>query len=131
RRRRAAARLLLDRKEALARRVVERFYEERPEASARWGDRGRRFCLEDTRYHLQYLAAALEFRLPRTFVQYVAWIRDVLEARGVDRDHLRLTLRLLAEALEQEPGLSREGLADALEALRGGAEILDAPPARS
>ena len=49
-----------------------------PETFARWGPVGRARCLEDARFHLQYLATALDAGSVAMFLDYIGWTKVVL-----------------------------------------------------
>ena len=55
--------------------VVAEVYARRPELAARYGARGRAACLEDTRYHLRYLATAMGAAQSALFADYIGWAR--------------------------------------------------------
>jgi MerR family transcriptional regulator, light-induced transcriptional regulator len=66
---------------------------------SRYGPAGRIRCLEDARFHLQYLAAALDTDAADTFLQYVAWTKVVLIARRIPAADLADNLQIITEAL--------------------------------
>lgn len=116
-----ASEWLLDRKEELAGAVASALYVERPQLLERYGESGRQKCLQDMRYNLEHLAPAVALTEPRLFARYVVWLRDMLGARGVPSDEIRLALKLTERAVrdridgaeEEEAIVSvlREGLA--------------------
>ncbi len=81
--------------------VMDQMYRD-PFWMARFGDRGRRFAEEDSRYHLSYLAQALEGRDAAPLVSYARWVQGVLTSRGMCTRHLQENLRRLGEALVGE-----------------------------
>src|SRR5690606_10331080 len=68
-----------------------------PELFARFGERGRAFCTEDTHFHLDFLRSALEAEEPRLFINYLVWLAQVLESRQVPVDSLPVSLEALKE----------------------------------
>ncbi len=83
----------------LARTIVEHQYSAQPELVARYGDVGRAKCLEDTLHHLASIAAALSLATPGIFVDYVAWVKGVLEARNIPSRDLARNFVCIREVL--------------------------------
>jgi hypothetical protein len=75
--------------------IVAEQYRLQPDLSERYGAAGRRYCVRDVGYHLQFLATSVELGDPRRFVDYVAWSRGVLAAHGVPASDLLVTLRAM------------------------------------
>jgi MerR family transcriptional regulator, light-induced transcriptional regulator len=69
---------------ALAEAVTDAFLVRHPDWVARYGDRARTAGIEDARFHVQFLAAALERGSIAAFRDYVQWATRVLGARGID-----------------------------------------------
>lgn len=96
-----AAETLLHRKEELAIAVTQTLYSERPELLQRYGEAGRLKCLQDMRYNLEHLAPAVALMEPQLFARYVAWLRDMLGARGVAADEILRSLELTELAVRK------------------------------
>ena len=90
------------RRPALGIRVAEKHLEENPHFVERWGEAGRRRCLEDADFHLQYLIHALSLSTPALFSAYIQWTRDVLEKRQIPWRDLQRNLELLRDELARE-----------------------------
>lgn len=90
----AAADALLTRKDELALAITEALYAEMPDLTGKYGERGRAKCLQDMRYNLEHLAPALALGEPVLFARYVAWLRDMLAARGIPTEEVRRSLEL-------------------------------------
>ena len=84
--------------------MAEEHFRRHPELEERYGAIGRKRCLEDAEFHLQYLGHALAFETPSLFVQYVQWARDLLEKRRIPWEDLRTNLELLRDELTKELG---------------------------
>lgn len=97
-----AAHTIRTRLEELAAAVADRHFAAHPEVLARYGDIGRVRCLEDARFHLRYLATALDANSEAMFVDYVAWTKVVLAKRNVPSADLVENLRILASTLHDE-----------------------------
>jgi hypothetical protein len=89
-----AAAALLARREELAANITAALYAERPELLERYGEQGRRKCLQDMRYNLEHLAPAVALGDPSLFARYVVWLRELLKAHGVPARDVRRSLEL-------------------------------------
>lgn len=74
-----------------------------PETFARWGPAGRIRCLEDARFHLQYLAAALEVESVPLFLDYIGWAKVMLAQRRIGERDLIENLEILGRAVRDMP----------------------------
>jgi MerR family transcriptional regulator, light-induced transcriptional regulator len=92
-----AASLLAD--EALPGHVTDAFLSRHPEWERRFGPAGRRRCTEDARFHLSFLAGAVQAGTAEIFCDYVVWCAEMLASRNIDRAHLDEHLELLQEHL--------------------------------
>src|SRR5438270_13715546 len=102
---REAGQYLETQRRALAEAVVARQYELRPGLRERYGEGGRAKCVQDTEYHLAYLAAAVTYASPALFTEYIAWAKAVLAAYGVGPEDVAGNLACLRDVLgEQLPG---------------------------
>ena len=86
--------------ETLAARITEAFFSRHPEWEARFGAAGRRRCTEDARFHLSFLAGAVQAGSPAIFAEYATWCADMLAVRKIDRAHLLEHFDLLEEHLD-------------------------------
>lgn len=105
---------LAARRQELAVRVAEMQLEENPHFLERWGEVGRKRCLEDADFHLQYLGHALRFATPSLFTAYVQWARQLLEKRNIPWRDLQRNLEILRDELDA--GVAREYIDNALQA---------------
>ena len=76
---------------------TEEWYRVHPESDARWGPRGRELTLEDTGYHIDFLAGAAHLGSTQAFGDYIRWARRVLEPRGLGVAVLAETLTILEQ----------------------------------
>jgi hypothetical protein len=95
----AAAERLLATKDSLAEEITAALYAEMPELHARYGEYGRRKCLEDMRYNLEHLAPAVDLAEPALFAGYVRWLDGLLRARNVATAEVVRSLRLTEERI--------------------------------
>jgi MerR family transcriptional regulator, light-induced transcriptional regulator len=121
---------ILARKEEFARDITAALYSRVPDLSDRHGERGRSKCLQDMRYNLEHLAPAVALDDDSLFVGYAIWLQDMLAARGVGGDEVRLALELTAATLVNRLPAARSMLATspvyaALGALTGGGVTSD------
>lgn len=99
---RQAAERLLARSDALAVRVSEKHLAENPEFMERFAEVGRKRCLEDATFHLQYLRHAIQLAAPELFTSYVQWTRDLLERRNIPWRDLQRNLEILREEIASD-----------------------------
>src|SRR6478609_6215867 len=101
---------------ALAEAVVTRQYQLQPGLRQRYGEGGRDKCVQDTEYHLAYLAAAVTYSSPALFCDYIAWAKTVLAAHGVGPEDVAANLVCLRDVLgERLPGETGEAVSLYLE----------------
>lgn len=82
--------------------VVQRQYAADHTLQKKFGAAGRDRCLEDTRFHLAYLAAAVRYEEVGIFDEYVGWLKSMLGARHVNAEDIRANLSLLATTIKEE-----------------------------
>ena len=75
-------------KHIVAQSVSDQFFLQHPDWLVRHGERGRQFCTDDTRFHLEFLCGALESGSPESFADYSRWTGSMLAARGIANDSL-------------------------------------------
>ena len=89
--------------ETLANAITDEHAAAHPEVFVRWGPVGRTRCLEDARFHLQYLATALDAGSVSMFLDYIGWTKVVLAKRHVGERDLLVNLEILARAVREMP----------------------------
>ena len=107
--------LSLSLRESCASQVTQAIYARHASALARFGESGRRTCREDVLHHLDYLDSAMTMGTPAPMVQYVVWLRGVLQGRGVPASHLSESLALISGVLSK--ALTGDELASATQCL--------------
>jgi MerR family transcriptional regulator, light-induced transcriptional regulator len=70
---------------------------------SRYPPHGRARCLEDARFHLQYLSTALEAGSAAMFLDYIGWTKVLLARRNVPEADLAENLRNLARHVREMP----------------------------
>ncbi len=80
--------------------VTNRYFERHPECRVEDQPRIRRLCKEDMNHHLGFILMAASTGNGRVFINYVFWLRQVLESRGLTLDHTEESLRTIAEYLD-------------------------------
>ena len=98
---RKAGQLLEGERQSLAEAIVSRQYQVQPELRERYGEGGREKCVEDTKYHLAYLAAAVQYASPSLFGEYFAWAKPAMVAYGVDLEDVNRNLICLRDVLQE------------------------------
>ena len=98
--RQSLARKLRSAKPQLAQLITAQFIERHPEWKARFTDAGRKHCLEDACYHVDFLASAIEAGSSEAFKTYVRWLCNVLRTRNVPSECVSEHLGLLGNTLD-------------------------------
>jgi len=93
----------------ISREVMEAFYARHPDWRERYGPAGYQRGLEDTVFHMRFLASAVQLESPYAFGEYVGWARTVLSSRGIKGRFLTETVEDISAALERL--LEAEGFA--------------------
>jgi MerR family transcriptional regulator, light-induced transcriptional regulator len=93
-RRRELAEHLRRRRDSTAELVTAEFLERHPAWLERYGERARFHGIQDARFHVDFLAAAIEAGSLEAFRDYGAWCARMLRSRGIES-------RFLVENLEQ------------------------------
>lgn len=119
----AAAERLLAEKASLAQEIAAALYAEMPELLSRYGEYGRRKCLEDMQYNLEHLAPAVDLADPALFAGYVRWLDGLLRARNVATAEVVRSLRLTEERIRAR--FTAEEHAAIVPSIRAGLEALD------
>jgi methanogenic corrinoid protein MtbC1 len=87
-------------KAQIAELITTQFIEQHPEWKTRYTDAGRKSCLEDACYHVDFLASAIEAGSAESFKTYVRWLCNVLRSRNVPAECVSEHLSLLGGALD-------------------------------
>lgn len=82
--------------------IVEREYVRHPELEERYGKTVRDRMMEDTGYHLAYLAQAVSVDRAELFVEYIGWARVTLAKRGVPDPYLATLLESMKDSIRAE-----------------------------
>jgi methanogenic corrinoid protein MtbC1 len=90
---------ILQRAGEIAETLVARQFERDPQLEVRYGKRGRDRCLEDAKYHLSYLAEAIDAASEALFSEYLKWAKVMLGQRNVPAADLVRHLALMREVL--------------------------------
>jgi len=81
--------------------VRDRFYSETPKTYELFGERGREACREDIAFTIDFLRPALEFDVAQPFIDFVRWLRNVLETRAIPTTHVAMSLQWLEEFYQE------------------------------
>jgi hypothetical protein len=95
----------------LAEEVADRFMAEFPDEMERHGERGHEWCIHDNHYLLAWAAGDLESREllrpppgPGLMERQVAWLSDVLAARGYPLERVARDLEIAADVVMERGG---------------------------
>jgi methanogenic corrinoid protein MtbC1 len=110
----------------MAETLVARQFERNPQLEVRYGKRGRERCLEDAKYHLSYLAEAIDAGSEALFIEYLNWAKVMLGQRNVPAADLVRHLELMREVLRD--GLPAHAAPVAVAYIDAGLSVLPNAP---
>jgi len=87
----------------LAKKVVDRYYQSHPEFSVRYKN-GYQKSVQDTEFHLLYLAEALDCAEPALFFDYLSWTVSLFASINIPISVLEESLRIISTVLEETLG---------------------------
>ena len=125
---------LLEGRHRIAATANEAFLDRHPEWRERFGHKARTRGEEDARFHVKYLAAAVQVGSPQLFRDYLRWTASVLASRGIApgslHEHVRAVLAACDAQLDQGAAAwVRRGAEPALvEAVDADVETWEEPP---
>jgi methanogenic corrinoid protein MtbC1 len=93
---------ILNIKEEIARKATEKQYEENPSYWGKWGKNGWDRCLEDSEYHIQYLAESIMANSTAIFENYIIWLRSLFNALGLNMEQVIRNLEIILELMSEE-----------------------------
>jgi methanogenic corrinoid protein MtbC1 len=85
----------------IAEAVTAEFLGRHPEWVERYGERARRFGIEDAAFHMQFLSGSIVSGEPSRFGDYARWTAGMLASRGIASPFLVENLEQIREALRQ------------------------------
>lgn len=115
-----AAAAIRDSLDRLAEEIAREHERRHPEVFARYPAVGRQRCLEDARFHLQYLAAALDAGSRDMFADYISWAKVMLAARNVPPSDLADNLAIVESVVDGEAAEYVRSAIDALPSMPDG-----------
>lgn len=101
---RHAANPIAERRDELARAVVDIQFARWPDLYDRYGETGREKCVEDLRFHVLYLAEAVAADSPTLFREYVAWAKILFTNLNLPVEELGQCLEILRDVVVARVG---------------------------
>src|SRR3954462_971337 len=98
---RATSQAIDARRAALAEAIVARQYALQPDLERHYGPTGKAKCIQDTKYHISYLSAAIAASSPALFTDYLDWVRTVMTAYAIRDEDVANNLTSMREVLTQ------------------------------
>lgn len=86
-------------KEQLAVKILQKHFEINPELKSRYKVFHRKLYIEDTCYHLSYLAGAISSDSKILFVEYLSWVKTFFSNLNVNKDDLATNFLLIRDEL--------------------------------
>jgi hypothetical protein len=88
--------------EELAIFVTEIMYENDPSLLDKYGEKGRRKCIEDNEHHFKHLQTAYDLENGQFFTDYALWLNGILAKYGMTEELLIENFNLIDDLLERE-----------------------------
>lgn len=89
-------------KQVAAESVTEDFFVRHPDWIERYGEMGRIRGIEDAKFHIDFLAGAIESGSTAPFEDYAHWCTRMLRSRGIEPHFLAENLRQIGAALRNK-----------------------------
>jgi len=99
-----AAAAIIERRDEIARAVVETQFRRWPDLYARYGAHGRDKCVEDLRFHVLYLAEAVGADSPELFREYAAWVKVLFTGLNIPVQEVADSLTILRDVVQERVG---------------------------
>jgi MerR family transcriptional regulator, light-induced transcriptional regulator len=127
----ALADRLLQLKPQIAEQVTQVFLERHPEWLSKYGDRARKFGIEDAQFHIDFLRGAVEASSIQAFEDYCEWAAGLLRSRSIASHFLVENLTQIETALSSELSPEEQAvIARIMEAGRGACDREKTRPAQ-
>ncbi|MFB9329115.1 hypothetical protein ACFFSY_24530 [Paenibacillus aurantiacus] len=68
--------------------VTDGIYAAFPELMDKYGEAGKRKCIEDNEHHFRYLETSIALGDDKVFTDYALWLNNLLQKRGMKADHV-------------------------------------------
>jgi methanogenic corrinoid protein MtbC1 len=98
-------------RDSLAEAIVTHCFHQNTELPIRYGPKGREKCLQDTRFHLQYLFESISAGSPSLFLDYIGWAKVMLKGVNVPEKDLAANLQAMQESISQAPDFHEKQVA--------------------
>ncbi|MCD7035929.1 hypothetical protein LRR81_16920 [Metabacillus sp. GX 13764] len=102
--------------------ITEGIYRDYPEMMDRFGELGKKKCIEDNYHHFRHLETAYSVKKAEIFTKYAVWLNHVLTSRGMKSEHLIDNFERIYQELEPIEAPEKEDyqsyLAEAIEVLK-------------
>jgi len=96
----AIARRLIEAREEIAQGITEEFLKRHPDWLVRYGEAARTHGVRDARFHLDFLAGAVEAGAAQPFEAYTRWAAGMLAARGIAPAFLAENIRQIGNGVQ-------------------------------
>ncbi|MFD0049413.1 hypothetical protein ACFVHQ_08785 [Actinomycetes bacterium NPDC127524] len=94
--------------EQIAEEVTELIYMKDPDLTLKYGEKGRRKCVEDNIHHLKHLETAWQLKDERFFIDYAVWLDGILKKFGMQSSLLIMNFELLSSYFMEEKEIAKE-----------------------
>ena len=97
-------------KTEVAEEVTQIFLERHPDWLLRYGERARKFGIEDAQFHIDFLRGAIEAGSVQAFEDYCEWAAGLLRSRSIATDFLIENLSQIENALRSRLSVNEQAM---------------------
>ncbi|WP_319478554.1 cobalamin-dependent protein [Marispirochaeta aestuarii] len=101
---------------ALSDQIITLLWRDHPEYDRIFDETGKGKCAQDIRYHLKYLADAVDAESPALFLRYLEWVKSLFASLNIPRDTFSETLKAMKEVLKKQSSIALNYLDEGLKA---------------
>jgi hypothetical protein len=87
----------------LAEIVTDKIYELDPSLHEKYGEKGKKKCLEDNHHHFKHLHTAWELNESKFFTDYAIWLDGILTRHEMTTQHLLDNFDMIGQVLRDHP----------------------------
>lgn len=105
------SKILDEQRQDLAELITQAYYQQYPDLEQCYGEKARKYVIQDNQYHLTYLSEAIATGHPSFFENYIAWAKVLLSGMNIPSNELARNLQVIRGALEQHLQLTQSDIA--------------------
>jgi methanogenic corrinoid protein MtbC1 len=101
---------------SLSDQIITLLWKDHPEYEQIFDEKGRRKCAQDIRYHLKYLADAVDAEAPALFLRYLEWVKTLFASLHIPQDSFLESLKVIKKVVGEQSSTALKYLDEGLKA---------------